>query len=102
MGRLCAVILLLSALGAGMEKKKNHADYVPDEKTAKRIGEAVLIARFGEARVQPLLPLLVASHEDFWIVQVSRSENGITTGGGMAVWINKHSGCIVNLVKRMK
>jgi hypothetical protein len=45
MFRIWATVLLLAAaiVAAGQTPKK-HRDYVPDEKTAERIAEAVLIA----------------------------------------------------------
>ena len=73
-----------------------HKDYVPDKKTAERIGEAVLIGQYGDERVNAERPLLVDdSNKDYWIVQMAPRKNGMPEiSGGPAVWINKHSGCV--------
>jgi hypothetical protein len=96
------VLFLAGALVAAGQTSKKHRDYVPDEKTAVQIGEAVLIAQFGEERVKAQLPLHGSnSYGDVWIVQ--GTEPGPPhKGGGMAVMINKHSGCIVNIMEHMK
>jgi hypothetical protein len=99
------VLLLAGALAAAAQPRQKHRDYVPDEKTAKRIAEAVLVAQYGEERVKAQLPLLAsAAYKDYWIVQ--GQENGSATssrgGGGLAVFINKHSGCIGNVIEHMK
>jgi hypothetical protein len=102
MHRVCTIAILLAALTVAGETKKMHPDYVPDERTAERIAEAVLIGQYGEVRVKAQLPLRATnSYKDVWVVQVT--EPGPPhKGGGMAVWINKHSGCIENVVDRMK
>jgi len=45
------------AFGKDAGKAPSHPDYVPDEKTAERIAEAVLVAQFGQERVNAQLPL---------------------------------------------
>ncbi len=63
---------------------KEHRDYVPDKKTAERIAEVILVGQY-------------------WIVQGHIHQDGIPNkGGGFAVWINKHSGCIGKVVEHMK
>lgn len=99
---ICAWILLITSLPVLGQQKKSHPDFVPDEKTAIRIGEAVLIARFGEERVNAQRPFRVSdSFGKMWIVQGELPQLP-QKGGGMAVWINKYSGCIVNVLERMK
>ena len=46
---LAAALLLTSLLTATGQTSAKHAhrDYVPDEKTAVRVAEAILIAQFG-------------------------------------------------------
>jgi hypothetical protein len=103
MFRIWATVLLLAgALVAAGQTPKKHRDYVPDEKTAVRIAEAVLIAQFGEERVKAQLPLRGSnSYGDTWIVQ--GTEPGPPhKGGGIAVMIDKHSGRIVNVLEHMK
>jgi hypothetical protein len=102
-GTICALFLAAPLLIAQPKAHKvAHPDYVPDSKTAERIGEAVLIARYGEERVKAELPLQVGSSPGgLWIVQVTEPRPP-HTGGGMAVMIDKHSGCIVNVMPYMK
>ncbi len=71
MFRTWATILpLAGALLAAGQTHKGHRDYVPDEKTAVQIAEAVLTAQFGEERVKEHLPLRGSnSYGDVWIVQ---------------------------------
>ena len=66
-----------------------HSDDVPDEKTAVRIAEAVLLAQYGEERVNAQLPLDDdGSNSDHWIVQGHGPGPATSKGGGSAVWIN--------------
>jgi hypothetical protein len=76
---------------------------VPNEKTAERIAEAVLMAQFGEQEVRAQLPLLVdGSNKQYWVVQVSGGKDApLIKGGGPAVWIDKHSGCL-KVMEHMK
>ena len=88
----------------GNDSARPHPDYVPDEKTAERIAEAVLVAAFGQERVNAQLPLRAASmSRNQWLVQaaVLDKEGRPQVGGGFAVWVNKHSGC-VSVIERMK
>jgi hypothetical protein len=90
------VVLMLNTFTFGNDTHSDHRDYVPDKKTAERIAEAVLEAQFGEVQIKTQGPLLVdESNKDFWIVQVSGGKKAMPTpGGGPAVWINRHSGCM--------
>jgi hypothetical protein len=77
---------------------------VPDEKTAERIAEAVLIAQFGQDRVNAQLPLrTVSTGKDAWLVQgpVKDNEGRTQVGGAFGVWVDKHTGC-VSVMERMK
>jgi hypothetical protein len=53
MRRLLGVVLLLTTVAFGKDagKVRSHPDYVPDEKTAERIAEAVLVAAYGRGCV---------------------------------------------------
>lgn len=96
------VLLLAGMLVAVAQTPRKHRDYVPDEKTAVQIAEAVLIGQFGEERVKAQLPLHGSnSYGDVWIVQ-GTEPGPPRKGGGMAVMINKHSGEIVNVMEHMK
>jgi hypothetical protein len=104
MFRWAAVLLLAGALIAAGQTPTKRRDYVPDEKTAERIAEAVLIAQFGQERVNAQLPLSTASmSKDQWLVQgaIKDKEGHIQVGGSFAVWVNKHNGC-VSVIERMK
>jgi NTF2 fold immunity protein of polymorphic toxin system component len=98
-----AGILLLAASALSSDLPKNHRDYVPDEKTAQRIAEAILVGQYGEEWINSQSPLLVdSSNKQYWIVQVSGGRSAPPAkGGGPAVWINRHSGCI-QVIEHMK
>jgi NTF2 fold immunity protein len=98
-----ASILLLSTIAFSSDSRKEHRDYVPDEETARRIAEAALVAQYGEEQIKAQSPLLVdGSNKQYWIVQVSGGQDALPTkGGGPAVWINKHSGCL-QVMEHMK
>jgi hypothetical protein len=104
MNRLWAILLFLAPFAVAGGTAKEHRDYVPDKKTAERIAEVILVGQYGEERVKAQLPLHAdGSNETYWIVQGYVHQDGIPNkGGGFAVWINKHSGCIGNVVERMK
>ena len=95
MYRVAVGVLLLSVIVLASEPRNSHRDYVPDEKTAQRIAEAVLISQFGEKEIKAQSPLLVdGSNKRYWIVEISGGPNAATVkGGGPAVWIDRHSGC---------
>jgi hypothetical protein len=84
--RLLGVVLLFTMVPFGKDSGKviPHPDYVPDEKTAERIAEAVLVAQFGQERVSAQLPLHTASMgKDQWLVQgIVKDEEGRTQVGG--------------------
>jgi hypothetical protein len=94
--RLFAIVLLLGTVALAKDSRHEHSDYVPNQKTAEHIAEAVLVAQYGEQQIKAQSPLLVdGSNKEYWIVQVSGGPGArLTKGGGPAVWINKHSGCL--------
>ena len=103
MSRAFLILLLLPAFFVGRNVRREHGDYVPDQKTAGRIAEAVLIDQYGEERVRQQLPLHIdGSDKDLWMVQGVPAGEEETTGGGFTVWINKHSGCIEIVTEHMK
>jgi hypothetical protein len=103
MRRIWVSVLLLSNLTLASDPHPAHRDYVPDKKTARRIAEAVLVGQYGEEQIRTQSPLLVdGSNKQYWIVQVSGGEDAsIVKGGGPAVWIDKHSGCL-KVMEHMK
>ncbi len=104
MSRLWVVLFFLTPFAIANGTVKEHRDYVPDEKTAERIAEVILVGQYGDELVKAQLPLHAdGSHGKYWIVQGSVHPDGIPNkGGGFAIWINKRSGCIGNVVEHMK
>jgi len=104
MRRLLPLLLIVASVAMAQEGRKEHPNYVPDERTAARIAEAVLVGQFGEKETSAQLPLLVdGSNKRYWIVQGRRNrDSGPSFGGGYGVWIDKHSGCIGMVVESMK
>jgi len=98
---LMVVLSLATCVAFAKEPPKPHPDYVPDEKTAERIAEAVLVSQYGQERVGAQLPLrAVSTSKDLWLVQGAIHEpHG--PGGNFGVWINKHTGC-VSVIEHMK
>ena len=86
------------------QDRREHRDYVPDDTTAVRIAQAILIGQFGQERVNARLPLRAdGSNKKYWIVEGSRPPNEPPKfGGGPTVWIDKHSGCIANVLEYSK
>ena len=90
-----AVALSLYLIGANAQDGTVVQDYVPDSKTALRIAEAILDARYGNERVQAMQPLHVNSSEkEFWIVEGWGLGAPASKGGGMAVWINRKTAAV--------
>ena len=90
--RLAAVLFIAGTLVAQTPKK---GDDVPDEKTAVRIAEAVLVAKYGEDAVKAKLPLHAdGSNPIYWIVEGYGPGPATSKGGGPVVWINRHTGCL--------
>lgn len=104
-GGVVAVVLLLAIAVFAQESHVAHPDYVADEKTARQIAEAVLIGQYGEERVKAQLPLLVESRgKNRWVLQgrVVDKEGHTPVGGGFGVLLNKHDGCVLEIVENMK
>lgn len=100
--RFSIFFVLLVAAVSVQATGSNHPDYVPDKRTAEAVALAILQARFGAAEVKKQLPLtVIQGRGNVWIVQGNASQP-TATGGGMAVWIDRNSGCIVNVMAYMK
>jgi NTF2 fold immunity protein of polymorphic toxin system component len=98
---IAMVLMFVTMLATAKETRKVQRDYVPDQKTAERIAEAVLVAQYGQDRVNAQLPLRATStSKDSWLVQGTIHESN-QLGGNFGVWINKHSGCL-QVIERMK
>jgi hypothetical protein len=76
-----------------------NRNYVPDEKTAVPIAEAVLIGQYGQEKVNAQLPLLAEDVKDWLLVSGTiKDEKGRPLpGGGFSVSIIKHTGCIYEI-----
>ena len=102
-GTAAVQVLLLTTVVFGKVSAKApvHPDYVPNEKTAVQIAEVVLVAQFGQERVNAQSPLrAVSTSKDAWLVQGTvRGLHG--PGGNFGVWVNKHTAC-VTVIERMK
>jgi len=103
-----AAILLLGLFGVVLTGKNSgavHPDYVPDERTATKIAEAVLIAQFGEDRVKAQLPLHAHTfRKGVWMVEgnvLLDSQGNPQVGGNFGVWIKKYDGCL-SVIEHMK
>lgn len=97
----CVLIasLLLSLLAFGQSKTPER-DYVPDEKTAVAIGEAVLIPVYGEAHIKSERPFHAMLENDVWLVTGTlHCPKGLLCDGGMAtVRISKKDGRILEMI----
>lgn len=105
LGGAIVLTLLLAIVAFAQKLPSDHPDYVPDEMTAKKIAEAVLIGQYGEERVKAQLPLLVAGRgKSEWILQgrVLDRDGNPQVGGGFGVLLNKHDGCVLEVVENMK
>jgi len=92
--------MLLAINGYG-ESAMRHKDYVPNERTAIVIAEAVLVAQYGEDSVNKQKPLKAELKENkMWLVQGTIKKPEMI-GGNYGVWIDKASGCL-KIMENMK
>jgi hypothetical protein len=109
---MAAIMLLCNGLFVSEQVQTTHDNYVPDEKTAILIAEAVLVDQFGKERVSAQSPLHAESHEEYWLVQGAfnqgvfnqkkiNEENMLKWGGAFSVGVNKKTGCL-NVIEKMK
>ena len=75
-----------------------RAGYVPDELTATKIAEAILIPIFGESEVAGQRPYKARLVEDRWIVtgSVEAPKGHVVFGGVLTVHIGKQDGTILD------
>lgn len=92
------VVSLFLITVASFAANDETRDYVPDERTAIRIAEAVLIPIYGEKHVIRERPFRANLDDGVWTVKGhfprSKDKNVLTVGGSMTVLIDKKSGCI--------
>jgi len=99
---ICFALVMTTSIH--LAKAQSHPNNVPDKVTAIRIAEAVLIARFGQTRVNAQLPLIATSpSKDLWLVvgRIKDSSGRPQVGGGFGVWVDKQKGC-VTVMEQMK
>ena len=94
----CAALALLSA-GVSAESQKHSIvlpeGFVPDEKTAIRIAEAVGIPIYGEKTIAGQRPLKASLQGDVWTVVGSLPE--VVLGGVLLVEISKKDARILRM-----
>ena len=91
------ILMCMLVLGGSryLSTAASKSDYVPDEATAVRVAEAVLIPLHGRQQVEAQRPYTVSTPEKgYWLVSGSAPQGQL--GGTFAVWIKK-IGCIVNV-----
>jgi hypothetical protein len=90
----------LSARG----RSQNHPGYVPkngfvpDEKTAIAVAEAVLIPVYGQKQIESEEPFSTRLDGDTWSVHGSLPNGPNVTGGVAEVQISKSRGCVLHMI----
>lgn len=99
--RMTLVALSLSSLttfATGAQRGRDvipAAGFVPDETTAIRIAEAVLIPIYGQEQVEAERPFSAKLAKDVWKVEGYLARG--TLGGVAEVWIGKRDGKILRV-----
>ena len=114
--KLCTALLVVVIMAAGIHITNTAAraqdlkvgivprdGFVPDEKTAIKIAEAVIAPVFGEQTLEEKRPFTAKLVGSDWVVKsaVPKPPTGdtITRGGLLEVHINKSTGCITYLTQ---
>ncbi len=100
LGLCCCLVLLVSAIGE--VKPKNG--FVPEEATAVKIAEAVLIPVYGEKKIVSERPFVAKLEKDAWTVSgtLHCPNGGHNCDGGTAVVkISKTDGRILFMTHYM-
>jgi hypothetical protein len=95
--RLLPLKMLVVLFVAKDQSIANDRDYVPDEKTAVSIAEAVLAGQYGQESVNAQLPFYIVNmNKERWLIQGKNKdkEGRVQTKGAVDVWIDKHTGCL--------
>jgi hypothetical protein len=93
-----AGLLVLSAASEQHSYKPKNG-FVPDEKTAIRIAEAVLTPIYGEKQIKSEEPFSANLHDGIWTVEGSIAEG--VEGGVAIIKISKANGAIVSVTHGM-
>lgn len=100
---LLSLVVLVTSASAGGKRKgipTPPAGYVPDQATAIRVAEAVLIPIYGEKKVISERPFTAILNGDVWTVSgnLPKAEPGeIVMGGVASVRLSKRNGCILSV-----
>jgi hypothetical protein len=73
--------------------------FVPDEKTAIRIAEAVLTAIYGEKQIKSEEPFSAKLHNEVWTVEGAIAEG--VDGGAAIIKISKTNGAVISVTHGM-
>jgi|SRR5882762_12847 hypothetical protein len=97
-----ATLVLMLVVATGFSQTTEEASvrpqdgFVPDAKTAVKIGEAVLIPVYGEKQIDSERPFIAKLHGDVWTVAGTLNCGAPQCDGGTAVVkISKTSGQIL-------
>ena len=80
----------------GQKSEQPRKGFVPDQKTASRIGEAVAIAFYGEERIAQQRPFNAHLSGDVWTVMGTLHPKGVL-GGTAVVKISRKTGAVLFL-----
>jgi len=94
---LGGLLVLPAASQQHSYKPKNG--FVPDEKTAIRIAEAVLTAIYGEKQINSEEPFSAKLHNGVWTVEGSIAEG--VEGGVAIIKLSKENGTIISVTHGM-
>lgn len=105
MKKLASLIILfcvmLEAVGQTTERPMHNYippdGYVPNERTAVRVAEAVLIPIYGQETVEKERPFTAVLRDEVWIVRGKGPKDTMTAGGVALVEISKKDGRILRV-----
>ena len=86
-------VFLLIAIACVAQAPAPKDGYVPDEKTAIKIAEAVLSPIYGEKQIEGERPFHAKLEGDQWVVSGSLPPN--SDGGVAVIRIDKQTGAII-------
>jgi hypothetical protein len=91
------LLALAITSSSGSSASSAEINYVPDEKTAVKIAEAILVPLYGEAVLKER-PFQAKLEGGFWVIEGTLHASGPMVVGGVAhVEISKKDGAIRNV-----
>lgn len=93
---LAAMLISITVAGVDIAAYVPSDGFVPDERTAVRIAEAVLIPIYGEQQVARERPYQASLRNGVWIILGSLPKNVL--GGVAKVEISKKNGCVLSVI----